>query len=130
MIQRIQTVWLLLIALLAALLLFLPIAEEQRDILFCGMSYNLVLKILSGLIAGLSLTTLFLYKKRHLQVKLCFGLLFLLLISFIVIFDWSIGIMSILIPFIAIPLSMVLSALAIRAIRKDEKLVKAADRLR
>ena len=129
MIQRIQTVWLLLIALVMAFLVYLPVAEDQKAE-FCGISYSLILKIVSGFVAVLSLITLFLYKKRSLQFKLCFGILFLLIVSFITIFDWPIKAINIIIPFFAIPISIVLSVLAIKAIRKDEKLVRSLNRLR
>ena len=129
MIQRIQTVWLLLIALAMTFLVFLPVAEDQKAE-FCGIPYCLLFKIICGLTGALSLITLFLYKNRTLQFKLCFGILFLLIVSFITIFDWPVKVIDIIIPFLAIPLSMLLNILAMRAIRKDENLVRSLNRLR
>ena len=129
MIQRIQSVWLFLIAALAAFLVFLPMADQQSE-LINGLSYNILFKAESILVAILSLVTLFLYKYRSLQIKFCFGILFLLIVSFITLFDWNIRIMDAIIPFLVVPVSMALSVLAIRAIKKDEKLIRSLDRLR
>jgi hypothetical protein len=129
MIQRIQSVWLLLIAALAIFLVFLPMADQQSE-LITGLSYNVAFKAVSIFVAILSLITLFLYKNRSLQIKLCFGILFLLIVAFIMLFNWSVTVIDVLIPFLAIPISITLSVFAIRAIRKDDKLVRSLDRLR
>ncbi len=128
MIQRIQSVWLLLVAAIMTSLLFLPSINGQE--LLSGLSYNILFKIESGLIAIMALITVFLYKCRSIQIKFCFGILFLLIVAFITIFDWYVRMIDVIIPFLAIPVSMALIIFAIRGIKKDEKLVKSLDRLR
>jgi hypothetical protein len=130
MIQRIQTVWLLLAALLSAGVLLLPITRA-------GAGNPPVLDAEAGLTVLLAVAAIFLYKRRPLQVWCCRGLLLLQAIWYASLFllipgaaggailstAWN---FSILFPLI----SLVLSGLAIRAIQKDEKLVRSLDRIR
>ena len=86
MLQRIQTVYLLLITVLMVVLLFLPLAIVQSgDQVFTfdvtgirsmGEQSELVypfwgLFALAAIISLLALVTVFLYKKRILQIRLC-----------------------------------------------------------
>ena len=128
MIQRIQSVYLFLVAAIMTSLLFLPVPNAQE--LLSGLSYNVLFKMESGLIAIMALTTIFLHKNRSLQIKFCFGILFLLIVTFITIFDWPVRIIDIIIPFLAIPVSIALIIFAIKGIKKDQKLVSSLDRLR
>lgn len=179
MIQRIQSLWLLLAACCMGLCLLLPVAkfqfvdrptegqrvEAQLDLVardgadmmtqmdqpvvhygqrFTGME-TWPLVVLSLVCMALSLATLFLYKRRTLQVRMVgFGFLLNVVYAFLVFFwavdhyadllsagmggdkpevSWAVGAFT--------PLaSLVFLFLAQRAIRKDEALVKAADRLR
>ena len=129
MIQRIQTVYLLLISSLMASMLFLPIAKID--------SFAWILYTECSLTALLSLVTVFLYKKRKLQIKLCYGILGLLILSYLIMFfnfwlpnhssEADIAFKAPMVfPFFAI----VLDILAIHAIQKDDKLVRSLDRLR
>ncbi|MDR0412794.1 MAG: DUF4293 domain-containing protein [Dysgonamonadaceae bacterium] len=121
MIQRIQTIWLLAGAIIASLLLFVP-ALEQKNV-------DLLLKAGSGGVVVLSIIAVFLYKNRPLQVKLCYGILVLLILSCLVLFlsgTTVAGKWPIVLPFI----SGIFNILAIRAIKKDEKLIRSLDRLR
>lgn len=136
MIQRIQTIWLLLVALFSSLLMFCPVAAKVNFGL-ASVSYDSYLAIGSGLIAICAVIAIFLYKNRSLQVKMCYGILVLLALSYtIVFFDlypvylskeaYMVFKFPIVFPLIA----FVFDLLAIRAIWKDEKLVRSLDRLR
>ena len=151
MIQRIQSVYLLLVTALLASNIFLPIGSflDKNGLLYpftplhvalpsAGLSYTpwgqLTLLILGALV---SFATIFLFKNRKLQIRMCIFsmlilagyyivfLMFMLMIknSISATFQFSFGLC---LPLIA----MILNFLAIRAIRKDEDKVKAADRIR
>jgi len=129
MIQRIQTIYLLLILGLMASMLFLPIADID--------SFSWTLFAECSFTALLSLVTIFLYKKRKLQIKICYGILGLLILSYLIIFFnfWlpnytSEAVVAFKIPVVFPFFAIVLDILAIRAIKKDEKLVRSLDRLR
>jgi hypothetical protein len=131
MIQRIQTVYLLLVAGLMASMLFLPVATiESVDAIHWSFSVESVLTAL------LALAAIFFYKKRPLQITFCYIILGLLVLFYLnIFFDlWlpnrgNAGLkieVSAVFPFFA----LVLDILALYAIRKDEKLIRSADRLR
>ena len=113
MIQRIQSVYLLLITALMAVL-----AIMKSEVIWWQ---SLVFAIL-GVI---SLVAIFLYKNRKRQMWI---VAFLLLAS-ILVFVYAIDISALIMGILSV-VSMFLAVLAIRAIRKDEKLVRSADRLR
>ena len=144
MLQRIQTIYLLLAAILSGGLVFwLSLWSGETGLSFYvkdGLSQdNMVLKLMSFLFFGssvLSWLNIFQFKKR--QVQFVIGR-FIILINFILlgiliyftqnlsgeIFVSEKGI-GLLIPLVVI----VLVALANKAIKKDEELVKSVDRLR
>ena len=153
MIQRIQTVYLLIVAALNLAVVFLPLAVIQSGKTFyvfgaSGMSmpeppHELVyptwgLMALSAIISLLALVTIFLYKKRILQIRFCiFNTL--LMIGFYALFAFSLWeIATVSQPFhfsmriaVAFPLvSLILNYLAIRQIGADEALVRSLVRLR
>lgn len=124
MIQRIQTVYLLIIAGLMLAILFLPLTEITMSVFY-------------GVIGVLSLGTVFCYNNRKLQIKLCYLILALLVLSFIAMYfivwapnqeamQGTLPMLWIGIPAIAV----ILNLLAIRGISKDDKLVRSLDRLR
>jgi|WetSurSiteA1Bulk_404760.scaffolds.fasta_scaffold04830_5 hypothetical protein len=85
----------------------------------------------------LSLTAIFLYKKRRLQMKFTIGVIFLdiILIMYLIFFAYLIinRYHVEFIPFINMiipPLVLILSILAYIRIKKDENLVRSYDRLR
>lgn len=154
MIQRIQSLYLLLVVILMSLTLCLPIATFVVDgatfeltafALRCGdLSESTVwMGILLALATVLPLVTIFLFKKRTLQVRLCAVELVLLLGSLLMVglyywltsslfddttlvvehrqFGWAAPM-----PIV----SLVLTYLASRAIFKDEVLVRSLDRIR
>lgn len=147
MIQRIQTVYLLISALLVGLLFLLPFAEITKEgavylFNFKGIVLDGVIKengasisILIGIIVALHGVAILSYKNRIRQMRLTvFAVLLMLgLIGMFFYFTYSsfsgaqvsfkIGI---LFPVIAI----ILDYLAIRAIGKDEALIRSIDRIR
>ncbi len=157
MIQRIQTVYFLAILILSGLAFFMPVANlyDSVNTFFYTLNYKGLLltegnetiilnnlntwslKIISGLIPLIALITIFLFKKRVLQIRLSFINMILMLGYYVILFitliqganrmeaSWSLNIPA------AFPLvCVVLNWLAIRAIGKDEALVKSLNRLR
>ena len=137
MIQRQQTLWLLLSTICAFLSYWLPfysgtkIVNNVIEKAFLNGGSTFLLMILTGMSAALSLFTIFLFKVRKLQFRLCLGGLALSVIMIILYFSeikklsGSIS-LSCLIVF-AILAGYIMAAYNIR---KDEKLAKSLDRLR
>lgn len=154
MIQRIQSLYLLVAAALLAVAIFAPIAS------FAGGGAELTLSafaladaageyaestiwmgILLSLSAALPFITIFLYKHRQLQMRLCGVELVLLAgdIAFMAIY-WFLAervvenaaFSASVIRFGAVMpvISIVFVALAMRAIFRDEMLVRSLDRIR
>lgn len=154
MIQRIQSLYLLLVVILMSLTLCLPIATFVVDgatfeltafALRCGdLSESTVwMGILLALATVLPLVTIFLFNKRTLQVRLCAVELVLLLGSLVMValyywltsslFDDATLVVEHRQFGWAAPMpivSLVLTYLASRAIFKDEVLVRSLDRIR
>jgi len=155
MIQRIQTIFLVLVVLLGVVASFLPLLEfngyeasylmnAYKTVLSDGtmLTKNMGVGALQGIIQLVALATIFLFKKRQLQIKL--GKLNILLIAFqiaaIVLYSdvvrEAIGpnpeeiIVSLKLGAIIPVLSLLFSYLAVYFIKKDDKMVRAADRLR
>ena len=138
MIQRLQSIWLLLATAFNALTFKLPFysGDWTRDLSPLPVDLNAVtsiwLTILTALTGLLALITIFLYKNRKLQLKLSYLGVFLtaalLTVYFLEIAHfrsgnialWSVFYFAILACFV----------LAARGVSKDEKLVKSMDRLR
>ena len=147
MIQRIQTVFLFLSAVFAGVLFFVPIASfdlgneiVNLSIFGAGNSVKaLPLLILTILMLLIPFVTIFMFKKRELQLKLSSLNVFLNAVFCGLIFlfyDNSIQ-ENLLVETITyafgtyVPLiNMVLSVLAMRWIKKDIELIKSIDRLR
>ena len=155
MIQRIQTIYLLLATVLMSLALCLPLAaiwqggnELVVKAFFVDgeMGFKAPLPIYMGIVmavaALLPLVTIFIYKNRLAQIRLCVSELVLLVgsIAFIAIYcyrlcdvlkeivpdlNFTLGIAS-LMPVV----SIIPVVLAIRGIAKDEALVRSLDRIR
>jgi len=144
MIQRIQTVYLLIATLLSGGLIFmLKLWKNEQEINFFVIdsfkSENIVLKVMAVLFfvsAFLTFIAIFQFKKRQLQFVL--GRLSILInfiiLGIIVYFSQNLsgeinvsekGI-GLLIPI----LTILFVAIANKAIKKDEELVKSVDRLR
>lgn len=153
MLQRIQTVYLLIIVALTVATLFLPLAVLNAGDVFysfdaTGLSTMVAqaelvyptwgLFALTAVIALVALFTIFLFKKRILQIRLCVfnALLMLGFYGLFAFFIWTIkgqmeGVGMGLKFALSFPLiSLILDYLAIRNIGADEALVRSLDRLR
>ncbi|MBQ5619162.1 MAG: DUF4293 domain-containing protein [Alistipes sp.] len=152
MIQRFQTLYLLAVAALMAAAIFTPLAyfaagvEEYKLFAFALKSataeYSTIyMGVIVALAAIVPLVNIFLYKNRLLQIRLCAVELVLLVGSavFMALYYFLSNRMfsqlefsahgmhiAIIFPIIAI----ILDYLALRAIFKDEMLVKSLDRIR
>ena len=139
MIQRIQTVWLFLAALFAALTYKFPfytgnVLNKENVQVFeklVASSSFLVLIFTAALIGG-TIYTIFMYKNRRQQIWLTVAAAGLSIINIILYFSelkkFISGSMSLTSVFaLAIPVFLLL---AINGMWKDEKLVKSLDRLR
>jgi len=157
MIQRIQTVFLLLVIVLGVLFSFLPVLSfvsydagyimgAYKTILLVDPSVviakNMGVGVLEGVILLVSIIVIFLYKNRRLQMKLLKLNILLVTLQVVALVmyvdaaktvigpesnDVVVGFkMGALIPV----LTLILTYLSIRFIKKDEDLVRAADRLR
>jgi hypothetical protein len=137
MLQRIQTVYLILSLILVGILpFFIPLWSVAGGKPYFFMN-NMIYTILFGLSATLSLLSIFSYKKRQNQfvmgrLNIIFNLILLGLFLYHLlnlsgeaqaVSEKGIGIF---LPLMAI----VLLALANKSIKKDEDLVKSVDRIR
>lgn len=150
MIQRIQTIYLLVVVALGITLLFMPVLqlvtpEEAAELqvwevsAFGGAPLEGIwgLTLATVLIPLLALVDIFLYRRRILQARLNIFLVMLCLgwYGVLAIYVWlaklSLSVDWHILPWAAIPLiCMVLTLMATRRILKDEALVRAADRIR
>ena len=153
MIQRIQTVFLIIATILLAFMLFMPIAEVVRpmDEAVFGLGFNGLksaegagtilssypLSILIALCLTLCIVTIFLFKKRMLQIRLSVansilllglqGLAFYYVKSAETVLEGD-GSYTLIFTFPLV--SAILVFLALRAIARDEALVRSLNRLR
>jgi len=154
MIQRIQTVYLLIAEMLIGALLFVPFAEiagkessiyrfDIKGIYLEGapkpeiLYSSLPLVILLAVSMILIFASIFLFKNRVLQMKVSTINIFLLLGlgGLIFYYAWSFakvltGVYSLTIYLVFPLIAAVLIYMAIRAISKDEDLVRSIDRIR
>jgi hypothetical protein len=140
MIQRIQTLWLLVASALAFItlktsffsgnILVNNVKQWQR---FTASSHMLLM-ILTVLVALASLTAIFLYKDRKVQMRVTAGAMVVSIINLVLYYtqtktfiptDWAFDLTALL-P-LAIPFFLFF---ATRGIYRDSKLMKSLDRLR
>ena len=138
MLQRIQSVWLLLAAVFDAITFRFPFYSGDwiKDKFLFVIDLNAkttiwftILSVITGLIAFI---TIFLFNNRKLQLKLCYLGIFLsavlLTLYFLETQNFIGGNIAIWVVFyFAILLCFIM---AVRGILKDEKLIKSLDRLR
>lgn len=139
MIQRIQSIYLLLAAIASSTLFGLPFVTataQPEGLLQDGafdISDHLGLMILTVLIAVVAVGTIFLYKNRVLQMNLG-KLNIVLLVALLGFAAWLYSSIQVDTNFgagLVVPIVVfVLTFLANRSIYKDERLVRSADRLR
>ncbi len=139
MIQRKQSLWLLLCVIVTALSIKLPFftgniiaTDGVKTYKILDAQYNLIILIITIVIASFSLFTIFLYKERKRQMLFSF---LALLLSFLLIFlyynqtqlflDGTLSITSLLV--FMIPITLIF---AFVGIYNDEKLIKSVDRIR
>lgn len=137
MIQRIQTVYLLLGAIaLGATLFFDSIWDSAATDAFAWFGPGLV--ILGGLAAAVALGAIFLYNKREVQLKVVVAAQVLTVLFMLVLYAglYLVGALSeqipadLLVGLILPVLTYVVLYLARRAIASDIELVRSMDRLR
>lgn len=157
MIQRIQTVYLILVAVLMTLAAVLPVAEYfdvAKNIVYqldmrgfvqlnpdgtflSAISTNPVTFIF-GIILVVTIMTIFKYKNRKQQFRLC-TINFLLILIYTIVMAVVIFVgknklvgteLTLKIPAVFSIVALILNYLAMRGIAKDENLVKSMDRLR
>ena len=139
MIQRFQSLWLLLAAIFAFFTFKLPFYSgskiikniRQPDVRLDAVSQILILT-LTGIVILLCFIAIFFYKNRKRQLTLtvinCILSIILIVLYFLEIQKFETGIISLSCLFtLAIPIFLFLAA---RGIWRDEKLVKSLDRLR
>ena len=152
MIQRIQTLFLLAASVLMGLLVVMPMATivDLRNETFLFFSRGLIRQdmqvVISSipflaiiiLIAILLIVAVFLYKNRNIQIRICiFSMLLLIGMHGLFLYHSSfikkhidVLLINYKIPTMFPVISLILVYLAVRAIRKDDRLVKSYDRIR
>lgn len=137
-IQRIQSVYLLLVAILMAVYSFMNVVLVQSSVnpmeklsLFDASTISFMLSLL---VAVLSAVTIFKYKKLNLQITLCSCNIILILGQLTVLVLEVIAKNYISIEFFisnTMPvISIILLALSIAGIRRDKKILGSYDRIR
>lgn len=150
MIQRIQTIWLLLACLILILLIFIPLAgtsNGQYQVMISGVYQNMANKstkvqatlpllVFNIAVALLAFINIFNFKNRSLQKRFAYiNILFILGLGILAFYatknmpgqaDMTVFKAGLFMPVPAI----VCCLLAVRGISADEKLIKSADRLR
>ncbi|GAA4519968.1 DUF4293 domain-containing protein [Sphingobacterium thermophilum] len=157
MIQRIQTIWLLLATVVILGLFIFPYLNYIDLVglgkkLFVTGEYSAVnnesvkqksfiLQTLGTIVVALvPLITIFQFKNRKLQIKLIYLSIVLVVLlgvwmyftatSTLQLISQSFGANNIGVGFFLLPVAIILLAMALGGIRKDEKLIRSADRLR
>lgn len=157
MIQRIQTIWLLLAALIIGGLFLFPYLN-YNDLVGLGKKLyvtgtytavngeaikqegNILLTMGTVILGLIPLYIIFQYKNRKSQLKLIYVEMVLIVLFGVWLFihasnvlsltSQKVGANNIGIGIFLLPVAIIFLALAIGTIRKDEKLIKSADRLR
>lgn len=146
MIQRIQSIYLLVGAAIQVLFAFGTYFTFNGNVLTGKGVFNATGVQIDGdaktfslglILAGMAIVSMIAFKNRKLQIKLANGAALLVIAQFVFLFlsfsglsdldkeDLSLGYIVYLLP-----VSMVLFALAAKAIKKDDELVRSVDRIR
>jgi phosphoglycerol transferase MdoB-like AlkP superfamily enzyme len=155
MLQRIQSLFLLAVTMCVTILMFFPIANvivkenvwqlsafQFSDITGKNIGGFVPIGVIAILVGAIAVITILLFKNRGLQIKLCklnLFLISLLLVACVFFTELMIDKddpifsgatiqyeLAVGLPMIA----LIFNYLAIRFIKKDDKLVRSADRLR
>lgn len=134
MIQRIQTLWLLIAAACSFIIMKLPFFGGTLTNVYTDLTatHSFITLILSSAVGAGSIVLIFLYKNRKRQMQFILLALLLALVDIAMLHygtkEFTNGHFTIYSIFvIAIPVFL---ALAARGVYKDNKLVKSLDRLR
>lgn len=142
MIQRIQTVYLILVVILMGAFFTLPIfsqnlLKETIDIKQFVAIDNLFVAVAGSLVVLMDLIGIFSFKNRSRQVNVIWAAIVLNIVLILLMGYWYTQLNSSLvgkvsINFVAIlpVVAIALNFLAVSAVKKDDKLVKSLDRLR
>ncbi|MBN8674964.1 MAG: DUF4293 domain-containing protein [Chitinophagales bacterium] len=138
MIQRQQTLWLLLATLCAIFSFQFPfltgskLINNQSVAEDLDAASNFFLLIMTGASVILSVITIFMFKDRKLQIQLCLlGIVLSIGILAVYIVQMQKFEKSTLALYCILPFVVLISYfMAFRGVRKDEKLVKSLDKLR
>jgi hypothetical protein len=151
MIQRKQTLFLFQLVFLGIALLFIPAqtvvtTHTPLDIYlvpiaavqFSSSTWHLVAISLNFLGLVMAFVTIFLYRRRELQIKLCYLQMIIwavltLMILYCSFITWTDGVVKVEKNYLACiigVLAIVAAFLAARFIKKDIELLKSADRIR
>ena len=154
MIQRIQTAYLFIVCVLIMMLFFFPIVkvligdDNIYYLFFNGvksidpgnqeMIYSTwPLLVIILIILLISVVSVFLYKRRIFQIRLCVYNIFLLVGVEILIFYYALlfknkfdAIIHYSFPVVIPVISIILTYLAFRGIKKDVELLRSYDRIR
>ena len=138
MIQRIQSIYLFLIVVLSCSIFYLPSIQVIEAFTPTNPTLSFVndwlINAIEIIIPIIALVSIFLFKKRQVQIKLSYVNIILIIIYYISfalnIFISEKASYKINISAVFPVISLILFLLAIRAIKNDENLVKSMDRLR
>lgn len=145
MIQRIQTIFLLLAAVAVSGTFFLPFASSPEAVansILADQSYdiedNIVLKILFGATILIALISIFQFKNRKQQMRTNLFALFFVMVGAVIVIVQLLQANNLLdagnvqpaVGFVSPFVTIAFLSLAYYFIKKDEKLVKSMDRLR
>jgi hypothetical protein len=137
MIQRIQSIWLLLAAVFAFLTFKLPFYQgavlQATDVKPAVDAQSTIwLTIVAALTGALAFINIFFFNNRRLQLRMCiFGIILtlaLIALCFLEMSKFADGSLALsCVIYFAI---LAFYIMAVNGIRKDEKLIKSMDRLR
>jgi hypothetical protein len=141
MLQRIQSIWLLLAAVFAVITFSLPFYSGDRIIdelnnftsfMDLNAKSNIWLSILTATSAAIAFITIFLFENRKLQLRLCYLGIFVTVLLLVCILLKPIILLQEILLLTSVLHFGVLAfyILAARGIWKDNKLIKSMDRLR
>ena len=140
MLQRIQTIYLLAVIICMILTFVFPVImlspEGQMPVdAFLRIDNYLVLSAVIAFIFVLTCIIVFLFKKRKLQVQLCWFSNILIVAFYVLFFLSGFECQGSILEHVKLgmvfPLvGLILNLLAIRFIKKDEKLIRSLDRIR
>ena len=138
MIQRIQSIYLFIVFILSIVQCFYPFASEGEMAL--GVSNCVIYAGISVIIPLMAIVSIFMFKKRILQMRLCSFNVILMIFQILSMGGYFYFATTIqeteeytknVLLVTALPfINIILTYLAIRAIGKDEALVRSLDRLR